>query len=91
MSSSLNIFAYGSNMCLRRIRERIASAAMLSTACLTQRRLLFHKRGKDGSAKANALFTGKVSDRVWGVVFTINPAEKPLLDYFALSDIWLAS
>lgn len=65
-----------------RIRARVASATPVSIGYVTYRRLAFHKRGKDGSAKANAISTGCESDRVWGVVFSIAPDEKPVLDDF---------
>ena len=80
--SVTHIFAYGSNMYTERIRARAASATPVATGYVTHRRLAFHKRGKDGSAKANAVFTGRESDRVWGVVFSIARDDKKALDRF---------
>ena len=80
MQSSLSVFAYGSNMCVERLAARITSAALLTTAYVTHRRLAFHKRGVDGSAKANAAYTGRASDAVWGVVFSLDHADKRVLD-----------
>ncbi len=34
----------------------------------------------DGSGKCDAEFTGQRSDVVWGVVFELDPEEKPALD-----------
>jgi hypothetical protein len=47
---------------------------------LTGYRLNFHKRSVDGSGKADAEYTGDETDFVWGVVFELDPAEKPDLD-----------
>lgn len=82
IGSSVNVFAYGSNMCAQRIRARVASATTLTTGYVTHRRLVFHKRGKDGSAKADAVYTGCVNDCVWGVVFALSHKAKPVLDQY---------
>jgi len=74
------IFAYGSNMHTARLRARVSSAAPMGTGVTLGRRLGFHKRGLDGSGKADAFYTGREQDRVWGVLFEIDPAHKPLLD-----------
>ncbi len=77
-----NVFAYGSNMCTARIRDRVESARPLSTGCINGYQVRFHKRGVDGSAKADAFYTGNKRDRVWGVVFQIAVDHKPILDRF---------
>lgn len=74
------IFAYGSNMCTPRIRERVPSAQRVAVARLDRHQLRFHKRGRDGSSKADAFRTDAPGDHVWGVVFEIDPDEKPELD-----------
>jgi len=73
-------FAYGSNMCAGRLRERVPSALVLCKAKLSQHTFHLHKRSTDGSGKGNALETLNPADVVWGVVFEIDPAEKPRLD-----------
>jgi hypothetical protein len=73
-------FAYGSNMSLRRLRERVPSAVKQGNASLAGHVLRFHKRGRDGSAKCDAQQTGNPTHRVLGVIFDIDPAEKPELD-----------
>lgn len=73
-------FAYGSNMSRARLQRRVASAHFVSVATLRQHALRFHKRGADGSAKCDAFFSGAADDQVIGVVFRIEPDEKPTLD-----------
>ena len=73
-------FAYGSNMCTGRLRNRVPSAAFTCIAKLVGYSFRFHKRSSDGSAKGDALETGNQSDVVWGVVFNIEDREKPALD-----------
>ncbi|HXL09016.1 MAG TPA: gamma-glutamylcyclotransferase family protein [Candidatus Bathyarchaeia archaeon] len=73
-------FAYGSNMCTGRLRERVPSATPVRIAKLLNHSLRFHKRSDDRSGKCDAYFTGIQEDVVLGVVFEIDPAEKPCLD-----------
>lgn len=74
------MFAYGSNMLTRRLRARVPSALSVVPAELRGYRMAFHKRGMDGSGKANIQRTGDPTDRVHGVVFRLDVAELPLLD-----------
>lgn len=76
------VFAYGSNMCRERMINRVSSAIPLGTGVLQRHRLTFHKRGMDGSAKANAFYTGSACDATWGVLFRIDVTQKPMLDQF---------
>lgn len=76
----LKYFAYGSNMYPLRLQKRVPSSRALGLATLTGHTLRFHKRGQDGSAKCNVLHTGKVSDRVIGVVYEIASRDKKHLD-----------
>lgn len=73
-------FAYGSNMSTPRLRARTPSARPLATATLHGHVLRFHKRGRDGSAKCDAFATGIDSDRVVGVLYAIDLAERHRLD-----------
>lgn len=73
-------FAYGSNLGLRRLRARVPSAEPLGTALLVGHRLCFHKIGRDGSGKCDALLTAHENDRVEGRVFHLDPAEVRDLD-----------
>jgi hypothetical protein len=74
------IFAYGSNMNLNRLTQRVPSAVKLCNAFVPGYKLVCNKVSKDGSAKANIIRTDNPSEFVWGVLFTIDKNEKPLLD-----------
>lgn len=76
----VHVFAYGSNLCTARLKARVPSAEPIAVGHVTQRQLVFHKRSEDGSAKADARWTGLEHHRVWGVVFRIARAEKAILD-----------
>ena len=58
-----------------RLKARVPSARKLGRGALHQHRLRFHKRGADGSAKANAFYTGDTADIVHGVLFEIDENE----------------
>ncbi|MFT5728399.1 MAG: gamma-glutamylcyclotransferase [Desulforhopalus sp.] len=73
-------FAYGSNMSKERLQKRVPSAKVIGVFSLSRYELRFHKIGKDGSAKGDAFFTGKVSDVVVGVLYSIDCSEKLWLD-----------
>lgn len=73
-------FAYGSNMAMRRLRERTASARPVGIGRLADHRLMWHKSGQDGSAKCDIHATPGSDDQVWGVLFEIALSEKPRLD-----------
>ena len=74
------IFAYGSNMNLNRLTKRVPSAVKVCNAFLPGYKLVCNKISKDGSAKANIMKTDNLAELVWGVLFTIDDKEKPLLD-----------
>ncbi|MDQ2734295.1 MAG: gamma-glutamylcyclotransferase [Pseudomonadota bacterium] len=73
-------FAYGSNMCSRRLRERTPSARALGVGRLPGHKLAWHMAGADGSAKCDIVETGRAEDAVWGVLYEIAATEKHLLD-----------
>ena len=75
----MNIFCYGSNMNTERITERCSSSRFISRAKVNGYKLLFNKRSKDKSGKANLIYTGDKS-LVWGVIFDISEDQKPILD-----------
>lgn len=77
---SLSYFAYGSNLSVRRLQQRVPSASFVCTACLSKHQLRFHKRNRDGSAKADCYASGIGSQHVWGAVFSIDADERILLD-----------
>jgi gamma-glutamylcyclotransferase (GGCT)/AIG2-like uncharacterized protein YtfP len=80
--STFTYFAYGSNMLDERLthRTRCPSARVLGTGSATCWRLAFAKRGADGSGKATLLRSSRASDRVHGVLFEIDLAERDVLD-----------
>ncbi len=73
-------FAYGSNLSSARLLQRVSSAELTATGQLREHRLLFHKVGRDGSAKCDAFFTGVMEDFLYGAVYRIDPAQKQYLD-----------
>src|ERR1041385_3239646 len=73
-------FAYGSNMSTARLKARAPSAARQGLAELRGHDLRFHKRGTDGSGKADAFLTGRPEDVVWGVLFDLSEADLSAVD-----------
>ena len=76
----MRYFAYGSNMSLKRLQDRVPSAVPIGTFSLPKHKLLFHKHGMDDSAKCDAHYTHDPSDTVLGRLYNINELEKPALD-----------
>jgi hypothetical protein len=77
---SIKYFAYGSNMPLARLKQRVPSAKFVGVYCLKAHDLRFHMASPDGSAKCDALYTENAEDYVWGVVFDMLISERPALD-----------
>ena len=73
-------FAYGSNMSQRRFFSRIPSATLHGWGVLREHQLRFHKSGRDGSAKADALYTGHYHDLTYGVLYNLSEEERRVLD-----------
>lgn len=71
-------FAYGSNMLSSRIMRRVSSAKVVERAALYDWCVIFSKKSRDGSGKANL---SRKSDFVtWGVLYEINMDEISKLD-----------
>ena len=81
MTSLVHYFAYGSNMSRMRLKMRVSSAEPLGIATLQDHRLMFHKIGKDGSAKCDAWRTGESRDSVHGVLFLLERDQLAVLDH----------
>ncbi|MBI5504173.1 MAG: gamma-glutamylcyclotransferase [Deltaproteobacteria bacterium] len=79
---SVLVFAYGSNLCLERLRARTPSARALTAGMLRRHALRWHKRSLDGSGKCDALATGDSADLVWGAVYELSATDKLVLDRF---------
>ncbi|MEH6652444.1 MAG: gamma-glutamylcyclotransferase family protein [Motiliproteus sp.] len=78
---NVKYFAYGSNMSLPRLKERVPSAERVGVFALAEHTLKFHKvNKKDGSGKCDAQFTGSPDDVVIGALFEISDNEKVALD-----------
>lgn len=60
--------------------DRAPSARVIGTGYVRGRRLTFAKLSIDGSGKCDIEITGKAEDRVYGVLFEIDNAEKAALD-----------
>src|SRR6202049_2528360 len=74
-------FAYGSNMLTARLRERVPSAAAIGIGQLAGHALRWDKRSwQDGAGKSAAETTHRNDDVVWGVLFELEPEDKPALD-----------
>jgi len=76
----MHYFAYGSNMSVARLQQRVPSALALDLAVLKGHRLMFHKAGRDGSAKCDAAPSPRQTDAVHGVLYHMDPRHKPRLD-----------
>ena len=80
-ASELYYFAYGSNLHPLRLQQRVPSSQAVGVAVLSQHQLRWHKRGRDGSGKCDAFFTGNKNDQLIGVVYSLLAVEKHLLDH----------
>jgi gamma-glutamylcyclotransferase len=63
-------FAYGSNLCERRFLDRIKAARFLRVGKVAGYRVVFHKRGNDGSGKAT--FIAAEAQAVSGALYEID-------------------
>ena len=76
-------FAYGSNMSVRRLQDRVSSARLLGMGWLQgwlpDHRLAFHKRSKDGSGKCDVVPSDTCT--VYGVLFQIDSTQETTLDH----------
>jgi len=71
-------FAYGSNMSAARIRARVEAVPLDGYFVLPGYRLVFNKKGRDDSAKANIIVES--NSTVYGRVFQLSVEEKFALD-----------
>lgn len=82
----LRYLAYGSNLLPQRLRERVPSARPLGIVPLSDWRLTFDKRGRDGSAKCNLQpSSAQATDRqghplAFAAVYEIPQCERHALD-----------
>lgn len=82
MTAARRVFAYGSNLAVARIEERVGPVVVIASGRLDGHALRFHKAGRDGSGKADAFATGNPADLVCGVVYEMSVEAKRKLDRF---------
>ena len=73
-------FAYGSNLCLRRMRGRAPSARRVAAVMLPGYALTWSKKGVDGSGKCTIAVSPKGAIGVRGVLYRLPVEEKAELD-----------
>lgn len=73
-------FAYGSNLCARRLGRRAPGAVILGVASLEGFDLRWHKRGADGSGKCSIVRSSAHSAAVHGALFVLPEASMARLD-----------
>jgi len=71
----MKYFAYGSNMSYERLLKRCPSAVAEEVVVISKYSLRFHKPSVDGTGKADCYYTGKVSDKVYGVIYDISDKD----------------
>lgn len=76
----IQYFAYGSNMSLKRLEDRIGTVKHQGVATLKDYTFLFNKKGKDGSGKAN--IEPRAQEEVKGVIFELAYSQLSELDPF---------
>ena len=79
-SVTLKYFAYGSNLLIERLRERVPSVKKAGTGFINRFDLQFYKRSIDGSGKCTIISTPNKKDRVYGMLTVMDEADKPHLD-----------
>jgi len=80
--ATLYYLAYGSNLHPLRLKQRVASARLITPVELPQHRLTFHKHSVDGSAKCNLVHTGDNNDKAYGAIYQIAEEHKNVLDWY---------
>ena len=73
-------FAYGSNMSVHRLQERVSSANPLGMGWIPEHKLMFHKTSKDGSGKCDIVPSDACT--VFGVLFEIDSSQEQTLDQY---------
>lgn len=74
--------SYGSNMLLKRIKERIPSVETVDNLELKGYNLIFNKKSHDGSTKANLKKSNDENDVIWTVLHRIRLEDKEILDKY---------
>ena len=70
-------------MSFQRLNARVSNISRLGVAVLSHHDLRFHKVShNDGSGKCDVFATNMPEHQVFGVVYEIDPLEKPVLDTY---------
>ena len=80
--NSVFYFAYGSNMSLQRLHQRVSAVRMVSVARLDHHILKFHKKSDDGSGKCDAYYVDNPEENVYGIVFELKISQLHILDRY---------
>ena len=75
----MKYLAYGSNLHLLRLVDRVPNVCFIGITKLERCRLVFHKQSIDGSSKCTLTF-GDDSACAWGAIYEIPEIEVQLLD-----------
>lgn len=73
-------FAFGSNLFVPRLQARVGEFEILGASRVSGRVLRFHKRGADGSGKADCCQTPDQGQEVHGIIYRISAEQKQDLD-----------
>src|SRR5208282_3249315 len=80
MPESFLYFAYGSNMCTKRLVRRGGEVKKVAVGYITGRTLCFDKMSDDGSGKCDCARSKNDADKVYGVIFRVNTDRRDHLD-----------
>lgn len=76
----MHYFAYGSNLLEQRLRRHDPAARFVGVGRLPGWRMVFHLKSLDGSAKCDAVRTGKTEDVLHGAMYQLSTAGRATLD-----------
>jgi len=82
---TLKYFAFGSNLAIPRLLQRIPAASVHCVATLNEHQLCWRKNDRGQSGKCDIDFTGDPDHLVYGVVYHMSLADKLELDVYETS------
>ena len=78
--NKIHYLAYGSNLHPVRLQRRIPSAVLVGSTEMVHSRIVFHKRGQDGSGKCMLLLDPAGHQSTYGALYSMDAAELSMLD-----------
>ncbi len=78
--TSLNYFAFGSNLSSRRLMQRLPTAEIHCVTTLASHRLCWRKNDRGQSGKCDIEVTDNPADLVYGVIYRVTPDDRLILD-----------